>query len=94
MDVPMIGRLAGLRGTLSSHWLASAFAGIYLVGSLVLAIALLSMPKQSRPATVPGTPAAIAPSRGPAVPEKVSRRTAAGATSPKSSVHTAFVEAW
>lgn len=49
----MIGRLAGLRGTLSSHWLASAFAGIYLVGSLVLGIALLSMPKQSSPATVP-----------------------------------------
>ena len=49
----MIGRLAGLRGTLSSHWLASAVAGAYLVLSLVLGVALLSMPKVPGPATVP-----------------------------------------
>jgi hypothetical protein len=49
----MIGRLAGLRGTLSSHWLASAIAGAYLVLSLVLGVALLSMPKVPGPATVP-----------------------------------------
>ena len=49
----MIGRLSGLRGTLSSHWLASAFAGAYLVLSLVLGVALLSMPKQANSATAP-----------------------------------------
>jgi hypothetical protein len=49
----MIGRLAELRGTLSSHWLASAFAGAYLVLSLVLGVALLSMPKESSSATAP-----------------------------------------
>jgi hypothetical protein len=49
----MIGRLSGLRGTLSSHWLASAFAGAYLVLSLVLGVALLSMPKDSGPAAAP-----------------------------------------
>lgn len=47
----MIGRLAGLRGTLSSHWLASAVAGGYLVLSLVLGVALLSMPKAPGPGT-------------------------------------------
>ena len=49
----MIGRLAGLRGTLSSHWLASAFAGVYLVASLALGVALLSMPKPTSAATSP-----------------------------------------
>jgi hypothetical protein len=49
----MIGRLAGLRGTLSSHWLASAFAGVYLVSSLMLGVALLSMPKTTGPGTTP-----------------------------------------
>jgi hypothetical protein len=49
----MIGRLAGLRGTLSSHWLASAVAGAYLVLSLILGVALLSMPKEPGPAASP-----------------------------------------
>lgn len=49
----MIGRLSGLRGTLSSHWLASSFAGAYLVLSLILGVTLLSMPKQSDAASAP-----------------------------------------
>lgn len=49
----MIGRLAELRGTFSSHWLASAVAGAYLVLSLILGVALLSMPKQPGPAAMP-----------------------------------------
>jgi hypothetical protein len=49
----MIGRLAGLRGALSSHWLASVIASAYLVLSLALGVALLSMPKATSPATSP-----------------------------------------
>ncbi|HEV8562292.1 MAG TPA: hypothetical protein VGR06_38720 [Actinophytocola sp.] len=55
----MIGRLAGLRGRVSSHWLASAIAGAYLLASVALGIALLSNPS---PEQATAAPAASTPS--------------------------------
>jgi hypothetical protein len=49
----MIGRLAGVRGKLSSHWLASVFAAGYLVLSIVLGVALLTSPASSTRAAAP-----------------------------------------
>jgi hypothetical protein len=49
----MIGRLAGLRGKLSSHWLASTFAAGYLLLSIILGVALLTAPVYSTGATAP-----------------------------------------
>jgi hypothetical protein len=49
----MIGRLRGLRGKLSSHWLASALAAGYLVLSIVLGVALLTAPVYTTGATAP-----------------------------------------
>jgi hypothetical protein len=55
----MIGRLAGLRGRVSSHWLASAIAGAYLLASVALGVALLSNPS---PEQATAAPAASTPS--------------------------------
>jgi hypothetical protein len=41
----MMGRLAELRGRVSSHWLASAIALAYLLASVLLGAALLANPK-------------------------------------------------
>jgi hypothetical protein len=49
----MIGRLRGLRGKLSSYWLASTFAAGYLVLSVVLGVALLTAPVYTTGATTP-----------------------------------------
>jgi hypothetical protein len=58
VDVPMIGRLAELRGRVSSHWLASAIACAYLLVSVVLGVAVLTVPK---PAETAAAPAASTP---------------------------------
>jgi hypothetical protein len=44
VEVPMIARLASLRGRISSPWLAGTFAAAYLIGSILLGIALLTAP--------------------------------------------------
>jgi hypothetical protein len=49
----MIGRLTGLRGKLSSRWLASAFAAAYLVLSILLGVSLLTSPASSTQAAAP-----------------------------------------
>ena len=49
----MIGRLAGLRGRVSSHWLASAIAGAYLIASVTLGITLLSAPSPEQDTAAP-----------------------------------------
>jgi hypothetical protein len=51
VEVPIIGRVAGLRGRVSSHWLASAIAVAYLVSTVTLGVVLLSAPEP--PAAVP-----------------------------------------
>ncbi|HEU5470013.1 MAG TPA: hypothetical protein VFV67_05120 [Actinophytocola sp.] len=56
----MFGRLAGLRGRVSSHWLAGTFAAGYLVASVMLGVALLSAPGVAEQRTT--TPAANTPS--------------------------------
>ena len=49
----MNGRLAGLRGRVSSRWLAFAVAAAYLVTSLTLGIALLSNPPPDPASALP-----------------------------------------
>ena len=52
----MIGPVAGLRGRVSSHWLASAIAVAYLVASLALGVVLLSVADPLPPTPVANTP--------------------------------------
>ncbi|MFL6142279.1 MAG: hypothetical protein ACJ72N_10500 [Labedaea sp.] len=44
--MPIFGRAAGLRGRVSSHWLASAIALAYLIATSTLGVVLLSAPEQ------------------------------------------------
>jgi hypothetical protein len=53
VEVPMIGRLASLRGRISSPWLAGTFAAAYLIASVLLGIALLTAPDDPTGDTAP-----------------------------------------
>jgi hypothetical protein len=53
VKVPLIGRLSGLRGRLSSHLLASAFVLSYLVISVTVGVSLLTAPKAAGGDTAP-----------------------------------------